>query len=139
MLTDDVREALVPLFSAIAKADVSRATVEMLADTLVGGSVVESQKSTYQIASIHPNQFTVYLKEPDQRTRIYSDGKSMAVALAPDAYFRLPETLNTQDAVTGLPVPLGPYPEAVLALTLAGVDPAISLDRWHEVDRGRRS
>lgn len=126
-LTDDVREALVPLFSSIAKADVSRATVEMLADTLVGGSVVESQKSTYQIASIHPNQFTVYLKESEQRTRIYSDGKSMMVALAPDAYFRLPEVLNTQQAVTELPVPLGPYPEAVLALTLAGVDPAISL------------
>jgi len=51
----------------------------------------------------------------------------MAVALAPDAYIRLPETLNTQAVVTGLPVPLGPYPEAVLALTLAGVDPAISL------------
>ena len=73
VLTDDVRDALVPLFSSIAKADVSRATVEMLADTLVGGTVVESQKSTYQIASIHPNQFTVYLKESEQRTRIYSD------------------------------------------------------------------
>ena len=127
VLTDEVRDALVPLFSSIAKADVSRATVEMLADSLVGGSVVESQKSTYQIASIHPNQFTIYLKETEQRTRIFCDGESMVVALAPDAYFRLPEAINTQEAVTDLPIPLGPYPEAVLALTLAGVDPAISL------------
>lgn len=127
VLTDDVRDALVPLFSSIAEADVSRATVAMLADTLVGGSVVESQESTYQIASIQPDKFTVYLKEPEQRTRVYCDGKSMVVALAPDAYFRLPDALSTQDAVTSLPVPLGPYPEAVLALTLAGVDPALSL------------
>ena len=127
VLTDEVRDALVPLFSAIAKAEVSRATVEMLADSLVGGSVVESQQSTYQIASIQPGQFTIYLKEPEQRTRIYCDGKSMAIALAPDAYFRLPEAISMQDAVTASPVPLGPYPEPVLALTLAGVDPAISL------------
>lgn len=51
----------------------------------------------------------------------------MAVALAPDAYFRVPEPLSTQEAVTSMPVPMGPYPEPVLALTLAGVDPAISL------------
>lgn len=127
VLTDDVRDALVPLFSSIAKADVSRATVEMLADSLVSGTVIESQKSTYQIASVHPNQFTIYLKEKEQRTRIYSDGESMVVALAPDAYFRLPQSMTTQDAVSALPVPMGPYPEAVMALTLAGVDPAISL------------
>ena len=127
VLSDEVRDALVPLFSSIAKADVSRATVEMLADSLIGGTVVESQKSTYQIASVHPNQFTIYLKEPEQRTRIYSDGKSMVVALAPDAYFRLPDVISTQDAVTNLPVPMGAYPEPVLALTLAGVDPAVSL------------
>jgi thiol-disulfide isomerase/thioredoxin len=35
--------------------------------------------------------------------------------------------MTNQQAVTSLPVPLGPYPEPVLALTLAGVDPAISL------------
>jgi thiol-disulfide isomerase/thioredoxin len=126
-LTEEVRDALVPLFSTIAKAEVSRATVEMLVDSLVGGSVVESQKSTYQIASIQPDKFTVYLKEPEQRTRIYCDGKSMAIALAPDAYFRLPEAMSMQDAVTNSPIPLGPYPEPALALTLAGVDPAISL------------
>jgi thiol-disulfide isomerase/thioredoxin len=99
----------------------------MLADSLAGGTVVESKKSTYQIASIHPNKYTIYLKEPEQKTRIYSDGKEMVVALALDAYFRLPETISTQEAVTSLPIPMGPYPEPVLALTMAGVDPAISL------------
>ncbi len=119
VLTDEVRDALVPLFSSIAKADVSRATVEMLADSVIGGAVVDSQKSTYQIASIHPNKFTIYLKEPEQRARIYCDGESMAVAVAPDAYFRLPDAITNQEAVTSLPIPLGPYPEPVLALTMA--------------------
>jgi thiol-disulfide isomerase/thioredoxin len=126
VLTDDVRDALLPLFSSIAQAKASRATVEMLADSLVGGSVVDSQNSTYHIASIEPDKFTIYLKEPEQRTRIYNDGKSLTVALSPEAYVRLPDAIGMQDAVTSLPVPMGPYPEPVLALTLAGVDPAIS-------------
>ena len=126
-IPDDVREVLSPLFSSIVKAKVSRATVEMLSDSLLAGSVVESQKSSYQIAStVDPDQFTIYLKEPERRTRIYCDSKSIAVALAPDAYFRIPEPIGTQQAAIDLPVPMGPYPEPVLSLTLAGVDPAIS-------------
>ncbi len=125
-LTDEVRDVLSPLFSAIAEAEVSRATVEMTAESKMDGVVVESQASSYQIASFAPDQFTVYLKEPEQRTRIYCNGEKMIVALATDAYLRLPEPISNQDAVTSLEVPLGPYPELVLALTLAGVDPAIS-------------
>ncbi len=127
VLADDVRDVLVPLFAEIANAGVSRATVEMLVDSLVSGQVVESQTSTFQIASVQPNEFTIYLKEPEQRTRIYCDGKTMSVALAPDAYFRLPQPMSTQEAVTSLPVPMGPYPEPMLAMTLAGADPAISM------------
>ena len=108
-------------------ADVSRATVELSAETLANGVVVDRQKSTYQIASIHPNKFTVYLKQPDQRTRVYCNGESMVIALAPDAYFRMPNALETQVAVFDPPVPLGPYPEAVMSLTLAGADPALSM------------
>ena len=88
---------------------------------------VDSQKSTYQIASMRPDMYTIYLKEPERGTRVYCDGEEMVVAVAPDAYYRLPQPISAQDAVTLLPVPLGPYPEPVLALTLAGVDPAISL------------
>ncbi len=126
-LKDEVREALLPLFSSIAKADVSRVTVELTAESVIGGAVVDSQKSTYQIASNRPDKFTIYLKEPQQRTRVYCNGTSMIVALAADAYLRLPDALDTQNAVVSMPVPLGPYPEPILALSLAGVDPAISL------------
>ncbi len=87
-LSDEVRDSLLPLFEFIAKADVSRVTIELAAESMMNGAVIDSQKSTYQIASIQPNLFTIYLKEPDQRTRIYCDGKSMVTVLAPDAYLR---------------------------------------------------
>ena len=126
VLTKDVKETLIPLFSSIAKADVSRVTVELSSETLVNGAVIDTRVSTYQIASIHPDKFTIYLKEPDQRTRIYSNGKEMTVALAPEAYYEIPEPLFVQEAVSELPLPMGPYPEPVLALSLAGVDPSLT-------------
>ncbi len=139
--SDEVRQTLLPLFSSIKKADVSRVTVQLTADSLLDGSVVDSQESTYQIASASPNRYTVYLKEPDQRTRVYCDGKSMSVAMAPDAYFRLPDVIGLRQAVTDLPVPLGPYPEAVLALSLAGADPSLTffegMKSLELVDRGK--
>ncbi len=126
VLRDDVRDVLQPFFASIANADVSRVTVEMLTESLVQGKVVESQKATYQIASKHPNKFTIYLKETEQRTRIYCDGKQIVVALSPEAYFRVDESLDLQDAVATLPIAMGAYPEPVMALSLAGVDPSLS-------------
>ena len=126
-LGKDVEKELLPLFKAIALADRSRATVELSAETLANGRVLNRQKSTYQIASTHPNMFTVYLKQPEKRTRVYCNGKDFIVALAPDAFFRVPEPLNLIDAVFEMPVEMGPYPEAVFALTFAGADPALTM------------
>ena len=126
-LTKEVEQVLLPLFKSIAKADVSRATVSLSAETLNRGVLVDRQQSTYQIASKHPNMFTVYLKQPEQRTRVYCDGKDLTVALAPDAYYQLGESMDVFDAVFDMPVPMGPYPEAVFALTFAGADPSLSL------------
>ena len=126
-LSADVAEILSPLFVSIKEAVATRATVEMLSDALINGATVESFKGTYQIASKGTDRFTVYLKEPNQRTRIYNDGESLVVALAPDAFFRLAAPIASQAAVFGMPVPMGPYPEPLMALTLAGVDPAQSL------------
>ncbi|GAA5511134.1 redoxin domain-containing protein [Novipirellula caenicola] len=125
-LSDEVRKVLEPFFASIHKADVSRVTVEMLTESIVQGKVVESRKSTYQIASKHPDKFTIYLKEPDQRTRIYANGKEMVVALSPEAYYRIDDRLDLQQAVVELPIAMGAYPEPVMALSLAGVDPSLS-------------
>src|SRR6056297_1303674 len=107
-LSAAVQNSLFPLFKSIAEADVSRATVELVAETIAGGEVVDARTSTYQIASRSPNMFTVYLKEPEQRTRIYSDGEKVSVALSPEAYFEIDQPISIADAVDDLPVPMGP-------------------------------
>lgn len=125
-LSQDVQDALTPLFSRVLKADVSRATVELSAETVMGGEVVETAQSVYQIASKYPDQYTVYYKSADDRKRLYSDGENGVVALTPEAFYRLPEVVSCQELATRSEINLGPYPEAVLALTLAGVDPAVT-------------
>ncbi|WP_231617229.1 redoxin domain-containing protein [Novipirellula aureliae] len=121
---DDVLEVLEPLFSSIEQADASRATVKVLTESVSGGQIVDSQESTYQIASRSPDRFTIYLKEPNQRTRIYGNEKEMIVRLAPEAFYKIDQPVGLREAVVALPLPMGPYPEPVLALTLASVDPS---------------
>ena len=116
-------KALEPLFRQLKQAKSSRTTVELSADTIVDGAVIGSQKSSYQIASLRPNQFTVYLKDEERRTRIYSNGKQATIALSPSAYTVLDKPILMQEAVFNLPIPMGPYPEAVLSMSLAGIDP----------------
>ncbi|WP_161604733.1 DUF2092 domain-containing protein [Roseiconus nitratireducens] len=119
--------ALQPLFQRIQEADSIRASVELSADTVVDGAVISQETSVYQIASTAPDQFTAYLKGEKIQTRVYSDGETAVVALSPTAFCVLEKPIAMQNAVFQLPVPLGPYPEAVLALTLAGVDPSLTL------------
>jgi hypothetical protein len=122
-----VTVALRPLFDQIRAAGSTRATVELTVDTVIDGAVVNSETSLYQIASTAPDRFTVYLKDAKQRTRLFSDGKRSTIAFSPKAYAHLAAPIPMQQAVFNLPVPMGPYPEPVLALTLAGVDPALTL------------
>ncbi|SMP61116.1 Thiol-disulfide isomerase or thioredoxin [Neorhodopirellula lusitana] len=125
-LNDQVRDVLVPLFSSIAKADVSRAKVELAVETVLNGEIVNTELSSFQIASRYPDSYTVYHKSADERLRIFADGKQSVVAISPQAYYELPEVLDCQSIVNSSPVALGPYPEPMLALTLAGVDPAMT-------------
>lgn len=126
-LEGELEAVLAPLFKSMSGANVSRATVEMLADSVMNGQVVESEKSTFQIASKSPDRFTIYLKETEQRTRLYCNGEKLVAAMAPDAYFDLPQPISMQEAVLNLPVPMGPYPEPLLALSMAGVDPSVTM------------
>lgn len=120
-------KALGPLFRQIQAADTSRVTIELSAETIIDGAVVSRQPSTYQIASKKPDSYTIYLKDAQRGTRIFSNGRKTTIALSPAAYTNLGQAIPMQEAVLQLPVPMGPYPEAVLALSLAGIDPAITL------------
>lgn len=124
--SDAVKAALLPLFTAIADADGSRATVELSIESVMHGEILSREQSTFQIASKFPDRYTIYYKSEVESKRIFSDGKTSTVALSPQAYYELPRVLNNQSVVTGAPVEFGPYPEPMLALTLAGVDPSIS-------------
>ncbi len=129
--TDAARAEFIAALDIIAKpissATVSRATVETTSRAKFGGQEATNEKAVYQIASSAPKNFTVYYKSPDQPFRIFCNGEQAAVLVSPQAYFvtEVPESL--QAAVLTLPVPLGPYPELILALTLCGVDPKLSL------------
>lgn len=119
--------AMQPLFDQIREAKSTRVTVELSADTVIDGAVINTAKSVYQIASEAPGSFTIYLKDDTRRTRIFCDGKASTIAFSPSAYTHLKEPIAMQDAVYQLPVPMGPYPEAIMALSLAGIDPDLTL------------
>jgi len=106
-----------------------RATVEMTIRSKVGEESLSAENSVYQMASLAPNLYTAYLKSTEQSFRIFCDGKTTSVLLSPTAYYEAPTAESLQAVVDNLPVPLGPYPEPVMALTLCGVDPKESLMR----------
>ncbi|TWT65074.1 redoxin domain-containing protein [Allorhodopirellula solitaria] len=124
--SDEVQAALLPLFEAIADTDASRSEIELSVETVMHGEILSREKSTFQIASKFPDQYTIYHKSDSDRKRIYSDGETSIVALSSAAYYELPRVWNNQSIVTGSPIDFGPYPEPMLALTLAGVDPSIT-------------
>ncbi|MCM2372419.1 redoxin domain-containing protein [Aporhodopirellula aestuarii] len=124
--SEEVKATLLPLFTAIADADVSRTKVELSVETVMHGEIVSNEKSTFQIASKFPGKYTIYHKSEEERKRLYSDGETSTVAMSPEAYYVLPEALNNQTLVTRTPIGLGPYPEPMLALSVAGVDPSVT-------------
>ncbi|MCS7468540.1 DUF2092 domain-containing protein [Stieleria sp. ICT_E10.1] len=123
----DAVAALQPLFNQLIDAKSTRVTVELSADTIIDGAVINTQTSVYQIASQIPGQFTIYLKDEQQRVRIFCDGETTTIALSEKAFTVLEKPLAMQQAVFELPLPMGPYPEPILALTMAGIDPTLSL------------
>lgn len=117
-------EALQPLVKAIKDATQTRATVELTSRSMIDGRVVASEVAVYQIASKKPNLYRIQLKGGSQLLQIISDGKLANVILSGTAYYQIPSQTSLQPLATESPIPLGPYPEPVMALTLAGVDVA---------------
>lgn len=114
--------ALRPLADLIKAGATSRATVECTSRAMIFGQVTSSEKSLYQVASKLPNQYRLQLKADAETLQLISDGKRVSVLLADQGYFQIASPQSFQEVVGVLPVPLGPYPEPIMALTLAGVD-----------------
>jgi len=117
-------DALQPLVQAIKEATQTRATVELTTRSMVNGQVVASDVAVYQIASKTPNLYSIQLKSGSQLLQIISDGKLANVILSGTSYYQIPSQASLQPLATESPIPLGPYPEPVMALSLAGADVA---------------
>jgi len=118
----DAIRTIKPLVDAIQSATQLRATVELTSRSMINGQVVASESAVYQIASKTPNLHSIQLKGGDQLLQVVCDGKKSSVVLGGVAYFEVPPPDRLQMLVTELPIPLGPYPEPIMALSLAGVD-----------------
>lgn len=116
--------ALQPLVKAIKDATQTRATVELTSRSMINGQVISSDVAVYQIASKKPNLYSIQLKGGDQLLQVVSDGNIANVILGGTAYYQVPAQATLQPLVTESPIPMGPYPEPVMALSLAGVDAA---------------
>lgn len=115
-------ELLQPLADAIAEAKQTRATIELTSRSMIHGQVIASEQAIYQIASQAPNRYNVQLKGGDQMLQIVCDGLQANVVLGGIGYFQVAAPATLQDVVPALPLPLGPYPEPLMALSLAGAD-----------------
>lgn len=115
-------EALQPLVKTLKEATQTRATVELTSRSMINGQVVASEVAVYQIASKKPNLYSIQLKGGDQLLQIISDGKIANVILSGTSYYQVPSQSSLEPLTTESPIPLGPYPEPVMALTLAGAN-----------------
>ncbi len=119
------KQLLSQLSARINSAKSTRATVELTSRALVGTEELQTERAVYQIASQSTNRFTVFFKSPGQLYRVYGSKEQTSVTLADDAYLQL-KPITSQELITNAPVPLGPYPEPVLALSLPNIDLAES-------------
>ncbi len=113
--------------SLLSKATSSRVTVAMTTRSRVADEVLSEESAIYQIAARAPNQFTAYLKAPEQSLRVFSNADQCYVLVSPTAYYEAQASPSFSAAVMNLPAPLGPYPEPIMALALCGIDPAQTL------------
>lgn len=120
-------EAIRPLTKIIADSKSSRVTIESTVRTMLAGQVTGSEKQVYQVASLGPNKFRIQYKTDSEAFQLVSDGSQLFAILGEVGFFRALPPKSLQEVVASLALPIGPYPEPIMALSLAGVDPSQTL------------
>lgn len=120
-------EAIRPLTKIIADSKSSRVTIESTVRTMLAGQVTGSEKQVYQVASLGPNKFRIQYKTDSDAFQLVSDGSQLFAILGEVGFFRALPPKSLQELVASLALPIGPYPEPIMALSLAGVDPSQTL------------
>lgn len=123
----EVEAALRPVADLISRSQTSRTTVELTSRSILGERSAPGESAVFQIASQAPNRFSIQLKSEGQVLRVISDGERTTASLGQTGYFETAAAESLAEAVTAMPIPLGPYPGPLLALALAGGDPIAAL------------
>lgn len=126
-ISDEVRQGLGPVLQRARKAESLRVTVNMSVTSAIGDEVLGTNEGLFQIASESPNRLALSAKFESEAVQFVSDGEQLYIQLTPEAYVVDEAPTSFEDLVSAMPVQLGPQPEPMLWLSLAGLNPARSL------------
>lgn len=126
-LPKDFTEVLDPIFARLVDAKELRATVKISVTSSVGNETLGKNEGVFQIASRQPNLLGLSAKFDTDSVMIVSDGKQLFVQLSPDAYVQQDAPKSLTELSQAMPLQLGPQPEPLLWLTLAGIDSRLNM------------
>lgn len=118
-----VRQVLTPMLKNLTAANKLRATVRMTVTSAVGDEVLGQNQGLFQLASERPNQFALSAKFDTEAVQFVCDGNNLFVRLSAEDYLELPAPTVFEELITAMPIQLGPQPEPMLWISLAGVNP----------------
>lgn len=119
----EVQQALSPLLKALSSTENLRTTVKMTVTSSVGQEIVGKSQGLFQMASQAPNKLSLSAKFDTDNVQFVCDGQELFVQLTAEDYLQLPAPSAFEEMLTSMPVQLGPQPEPMLWLSLAGVNP----------------
>lgn len=116
----DVIQVLDPLFARLRESKQLRSTVKLTVTTSRGEEKTETSEGVFQVASRRPNLLRLNVKFSDESISIFCDGTSLHALLSRNAYVQMEAPEDLSVLATQMPLHLGPQPEPLLWLTLAG-------------------
>lgn len=121
-LPKDLVEVLDPVFEALKSSRELRATVKVEVTSSVGDELLGKNEGVFQLASRSPNLLALSAKFDSESVKIVSDGEQLSVQLSPDAYVQMKAPSSLVELTESMPLQLGPQPELLFWLTMAGID-----------------
>ncbi len=122
-----VKAAFEPLAKTISDAKSLRATVKLTVTSAVGDEVLGKNEGLLQLASITPNKLALAAKFDSDAIRFACNGEKLFIQLSPTAYVESEPPKDFQSLIAAMPIQLGPQPEPMLWLCLAGLNPLDSM------------
>jgi thiol-disulfide isomerase/thioredoxin len=119
----EVRKVLTPALTRLRNAEQLRATIKMTVTSSIGDKVLGQNEGLFQLASKAPNQFSLSAKFDTEAVQFICDGQNLFIKMSASEYIDLPAPEGFAQLIAAMPIQLGPQPEPMLWLSLAGVNP----------------